>query len=97
MAISPDQAAKKNLESIDEQLRKVVTQIDKELTAKYFGDNSVQISVENCHARVKKEILREYRLAGWDVTSKHSSHRNEQYECFTFTKKKVEHYDPREH
>jgi hypothetical protein len=88
MPISPDQAAKKNLDSIEVRLKQAIAQIDKELSASYFGDNTVCVSIENCHARVKKEVLMVYSEAGWEVTSKSSSHRNEQYESFTFKKRR---------
>lgn len=95
MPITPDLAAKKNLENIETKLYQTIAQIDKELSAKYLGDNSVCVSIENCHERVKKEILKVYSSAGWEVISKSSNHRNEQYECFTF-KKSERSYDPRE-
>ena len=87
MPLSPDEAAKKNLDNVDAKLKSAIVLIDKELSAKYYGDNTVCISIEGCHELVKKEVLRLYREAGWEITAKSSSHRNEHYEQFTFCRR----------
>ena len=98
MPISPEEAAKANLDSVKEIIAKAVIKIDKELTGGYYGDNSVLVSIEGpLNQRATNEILVIYSRIGWDVIHKrNNTGRNETYETFTFKKTKAQHYDPRE-
>ena len=97
MPISPTEAAKKNLASIKLELEKTYAQIDKELSAHYWGDNTVIVSINGAlNKRIIREVLWAYKQGGWAVTHKsNSTGRNETYQTFTFSKKPKESSDPR--
>lgn len=90
MPISPENAERDNLAGIKQSLAKIEKQIDKELRARYFGDNPVIVYIDGTlNQRVLSEIIKNYESVGWHVTHKTSFRMNETTNTFTFRKKIV--------
>jgi hypothetical protein len=86
--VSPENAERDNLASIRQELAKVEARIDKELKAKYFGDNTVTVSIDGIlNPRVLRELIKNYQNVGWKVAHKTSFHMNETVNVFKFSKK----------
>ena len=89
MPVSPDQASKANLDSVQNQLDKLYTNIDKQLKAKYFGDDVVTIYVSGpLNSRVRRELIKQYSSVGWNILhSTANDGRNSVDDVFKFSKK----------
>jgi len=85
MPISPNEARKINNEHIQSQIDKAILVIDKKLLSEFYGDNTVRVIIDgSLHKKAVIRLTQMYANAGWDVTVKTDSHRNESHTTFTF-------------